>query len=390
MEITPAIPDTCLQKLIGIANNDSLDIVTIIKDYAYYKNISLNHDTLKSLLNLNQKQIDTLFLENIENNALRPIFLNMGANINTTKEKNQNCLWYTTDPHILKELINKGATVDAKNIANHTILHILCYYFKYSDDIKYLGSVEVLLKDGKADPNIPFSSISGCSLLYKTIDCAKDNIKFKAVELLCKYGAHCNEQSSLTDSPLILAIEKELPDIVELLLENKANPNLPVQNTPNALHKRSPLQIALKEPRINKNSKLIKLPIVNSKIIILLLHYGANPNEFYGPTKNSPLHVAVLLNLPDVIRELIQCGANKNYRNNEGYTAFDLAQSQTSYNGIISTEIIKLLNPNSIDIASPTQQPKITINSSSPSNKNTISSHSSKNKKKEDTGCFQQ
>src|SRR5260221_11006785 len=80
MELVPShnheqITDTGLQKLIEQVNKVSLNIVTIIKQKAEHDNILFIPKNIGPFLQLTQKEIDNLFLANIEHDDLRPLLL---------------------------------------------------------------------------------------------------------------------------------------------------------------------------------------------------------------------------------------------------------------------------------------------------------------------------
>lgn len=105
------------------------------------------------------------------------------------------------------------------------------------------------------------------------------------------------------------AIALDIPEIVQMLLNYGAN----VQTTP------SPLIIAL------------TLTKPSLEIVSLLLEHGANPNIVVAGMGNAPLMAIALgnpANTPAIIQQLIAHGGNINYRRTaDGYTALMDAQN---------------------------------------------------------------
>jgi|GEM_PF-1856485 len=348
------ITDKNLQKIIQYINTDSFNIVTTVKAYAQNQKINLNSSTLAPLLNLNQKQIDTLFLEYLENDELRPLLLDMRANINTLTEEKHNCLWYTKNPTLLKTLIDKGATVDQISKSGFSRLTNLLYCLEYSKDEKDIKVAQVFLEHGKANPNIPLPY--NTSLFQHVIVCPNPTMRLAATELLCTYNANANHQDTQGNSPLIIAIKQGALDIVELLLKSNAKPNLPNNS------QEYPLHVAMEE---DHNYTYISIRPIMPEIVRLLLEYNANPNQLYPSyTNNSPLHVAVVRKQIVVIKNLIEHGAQKDLPNKQGHTPFDLAQRSNKSEAVLfSTEILELLKPDSSDNIIPTiNNPITTIN----------------------------
>jgi ankyrin repeat protein len=75
-------------------------------------------------------------------------------------------------------------------------------------------------------------------------------------------------------------------------------------------------------------------------IVKMLLENGANVNERNSTTGNTPLHLAIIRNSPDIIKMLLENGANVNERNPVGNTPLHLS---AIYKGKSRPEISKLL-----------------------------------------------
>ncbi|KAI1711702.1 ankyrin repeats (3 copies) domain-containing protein [Ditylenchus destructor] len=119
--------------------------------------------------------------------------------------------------------------------------------------------------------------------------------------LLTKYGADANVYGdyarglniesrlplSTKETPLTMAVKIPRDDIVQLLLQNKANPDLPDGDG------ETPLISAIKTGR--------------SDIVEMLLRFDANPNKFNNG--KSPLDVAHELGTPYIVEVLTRAGA---------------------------------------------------------------------------------
>ncbi|KIV96760.1 hypothetical protein PV10_00581 [Exophiala mesophila] len=128
----------------------------------------------------------------------------------------------------------------------------------------------------------------GSTLLLKTI--SKTSSK-QMVELLLNYGSDPNGKSTEGVSPLFEAIQAKRLDLIELLLANKADPNLPGPKHP------------------------IWPSTYNAKILQLLLSHGAK-------TKRAPgcLELATSVNNIESIRILLDAGVDPNTRKDGIYT----------------------------------------------------------------------
>ena len=107
-------------------------------------------------------------------------------------------------------------------------------------------------------------------------------------------------------TPLHVAAEGGFDEIVALLLEK---PEIDV-NSANSLLGDSALHLAV---------------IYGHKTVVkLLLDNKAKPN-LTNSSKNTPLHVAAALDKFDLVKMLIESGADLDARNDEGYTAAEIA-----------------------------------------------------------------
>ena len=319
---TVPISDPVLQKLIKSASCVSLGVATIVKEHAQRNNVAIIPQNMGSLLQLDQDNINEMFLTHVKDDELRPLLLSMGAQIDARrKEHGSNCLWDIDDPQLLVELIKEGADANAIDIFGETALTFLCHYRrpypKSKKFFKVINSIKVLLS---------FTNISDRrykNLLHRMLLNPSPWEEEAIVEItkqFSEYRMNLEEIDSSGRTPLMLAIQRNMKNLVELLLKKGAClDNNNVNHADNCGY--SPLHIALPERLFSSN-------IINPEIIILLLLYGADPNKSYPYAKVMPLHVAIKHELTRIIKALLDHGAEKD--RDIGYfkkcTAYDLAK----------------------------------------------------------------
>lgn len=202
-----------------------------------------------------------------------------GVNINTQNEDNRTPLLYAltkNEPEIANMLISKGADVNIPDKNNEVPL-TQC-----------------------------ISNIASNEKVPENTDICKN---------LVQNGADVN-YSKGEQTPLQLACTTN-PDIVKLLVDNKANPNLSVE-TDNTMRGK-PLFIA-----VNNN----KTDIAN-----ILMNNGADPkigvlNVENGIKQDNLLEVAVANGNKDMVQSLINKGCDVNTKDPEGNTCLNIAAQQ--------------------------------------------------------------
>ncbi len=124
-----------------------------------------------------------------------------------------------------------------------------------------------------------------------------------SVRKLLDQKVDINGQSRVT--PLIAAVDGDRLEVVRLLLQRGANPNVRAEfNGQVALH------FAAKKG--------------NLAVVNLLLEKGAEPN-IQDPSRQTPLWSASFQNHPSIIRSLVKNGANLHYKDPNGNTAMSIA-----------------------------------------------------------------
>jgi len=316
METTVAsITDNSLQKLITSVNESSLNMVDMVK--RHIEHIEYTPKNMSLVLRLNQEQIDSLFLANVQDDDLRPLFLSMGANIKACTPEERNCLWDVEKPAILKELLEKGAEVDKTDDKQKTPLINLLDWQRGEAAIE---GAAVLL-EYKANPNIKIECWG--SLLHRVVDYSNAALRLKAAQLLCKYKADVNAHNTHKHTPLCMAVAKGDADLVELFLPTATKEEI---NAPN-YYQECLLHVAMEKDSgfyyYSHNAKKI-IP----EIVFLLLEYGADPNISYSDGKTMPLHVAVDRGQTDIIKKLIEYKALKHYKDKNHETAYMIAKNR--------------------------------------------------------------
>lgn len=80
------------------------------------------------------------------------------------------------------------------------------------------------------------------------------------------------------------------------------------------------------------------------RVLDLLKAHGVDVNQRAEPHGLTPLHVAVLINSPQVLGKLLEMGADPSLRSQDGETALDLARRVQASNGpLLRPEVIAVL-----------------------------------------------
>lgn len=155
-----------------------------------------------------------------------------------------------------------------------------------------------------------------------------------------------NDENYATRQSLRKAIEANDIKEVQSMLNNTII-NMPSYNSmcskKNCSSHRNhiyPLHIAMQKEEFYYTSHTREIV---PQMVILLLQNGADPNKPYNNGITMPLHVAVKRNQPNIIKELLKQGAHKNSVDENGKTAYELAQEHG-----YTKDIINLLCPDTI------------------------------------------
>jgi ankyrin repeat protein len=211
-------------------------------------------------------------------------------------------------------------------VSDHNNNHPLHFLFSSRLDEEDIQKTQLILTQG-AQPNI--THYCNNSLLHSIIEKSEDHDRTCTfAQILCEHKADINAKNDTKETPLILAIKKGNEQLVKLLLEQGANPNVEDQCGDHTIH------IAM-EWDTEQENPLYKKRKILPNIVMLLLQYKADPNKAYRFKGARPLHAAVFHNAPTVVQALLSCGAHKNVYDERGFTPLSLAKKY-QYTNIIN------------------------------------------------------
>lgn len=286
--------------------------------------------------------ISELYIEFTKNRNISP---RRNSKIIIDKSVERSCLVKAC----IKSFLEKGANPNLKAYNGETALN----------SASKNGDLEVvqLLLDHKADINVKNNE----GLTALSVAAQKGNIK--TIQLLLENGANPNVKNDDGSTPLFIAIRESDIQIVRLLLSHKADPNVRDQKgvTPLCIAVVGNGNPITKFRSDHKDGiRLSDLAYVaragDPEIVQLLLINKANPNvslqTSQGDSGITPLILAVQLGNSETIKSLLEYKGNPNVSvnilENENLTPLHLAVERQS------AEIIQLLlhhkaDPNSKD-----------------------------------------
>jgi len=159
----------------------------------------------------------------------------------------------------------------------------------------------------KADPNVLYNEEAGLALLHSlAADAGAMDGGEEIVKKLLQYGADPEIQDNQGFTPLHFAIFGNQDNVVSMLLQNGANPNIASDD-----FNETPLHIAA----FNRSEDISKI----------LLENGADPNA-ENHAGETPLHIAASRGYADIFKLLLQYGANPDLENNSQRTPVGIAR----------------------------------------------------------------
>lgn len=278
-------------------------------------------------------------------------------------------------PEILSMLLARGVSPDVQNrigltplilaaaVENTECLRILLASnadvnktsydgmtpFHYAASYGLAKNIQLLMNAGTK--NINACNSLGWTPLQTAIDCSNSQAAFKIMQLLLEEGhANPNTISMHGTTPLFYATDHGRPDLVRLLLQHGAKPNMGMSGEKSPLHHaiaHHQFEIASLLLQFNADPNLkdadgntplmIAAKAGDLMIASLLLEKGANPDDRNIVGKN-PLYLAAKHGHTNIVAELLSRGGDANTKDAHGHTALFTA----ARNGHLET-IRKLL-----------------------------------------------
>lgn len=301
----------------AIVNNNQSDIKNLLK-----QGIDINEKTYQETY---------LLLEAAKHSKAETVklLIDNGADVNIKNHNNQTAMNYCLNNKSVIELKNSEYT--GQEIVNEAevikIIKILVAAGANIDNVDNFG--RTLLFDAVSEGylNIAKNALElGANINFRhpktgttvlTWICRKSNVK--TIEFLLENGADINAKDFDNSNPLYQAAISEQPENVEILIKNGADPFIKVGNS-NAL----------------KNSINIEL----WEILKIILSHVDDINFNYEDRGYGLVHEAVINDNIELLKIMIELGANLNQKNKYGSTALSLAIYDKK------TEIIELLEAN--------------------------------------------
>jgi len=165
------------------------------------------------------------------------------------------------------------------------------------------------------------------STLNKALFISIENESIELCNLLLKYGANINSKDEEGNTPIIKAAEFNNNDMVKFLIKNDADINL----------KNDEGEIALIQAVENDNVDMVKILLEED----LKTGDGSNLNIIYHEGKYSPLLMAGHNKNKDIIKLLLEFGADPDLQNSEGNTVLHV---MLKINPDKQDQIIEIIN----------------------------------------------
>lgn len=269
------------------------------------------------------------------------VLIERGADLNIPDSKGWTVLSIATkndQPHMIRRLVDGGARLDEPR--DRTLPLLVAVNLERPETVRLLlevgadpnlsdasGWTPLSVATYKADPLLIRRLVDGGAHLDKPLDqrapllLAIENARPEIVGLLLEFGADPDLNVPQIGTPLLYAIRSIQVDCVSELLDGGADPNLPDAAgwTPLsvAIHKARPDLIEtlvrhgarLDEPAGLRAPLMVAIDQSRPELIGLLIDLGANP-DLRIPRIGTPMHHAIRQDKVDCVRELLNGGAN--------------------------------------------------------------------------------
>ena len=352
--------------LMNNADYTAKYIINLQNDFSYtyeYNNKSYTIPVIFLAINSNNKEIINVVLSNkhinkniitkinlIDNNnnsfaaSLSPLaysvftrntyatemLIKNGANVDLIISGNRTALFYANSKETIKLLLNNGANINALSSQGNTAL-------MQAVNRNNVDTANELLDNG-LNPN-HYNNVHSTPLIAAI---NKRNINM--VKLLIEYGADVNMFTKKSQSPLMVAVTNADLNIFKLLIEKGADVNIAnnygktcmyyMQSNENhwiiwrAMVEAVKNKIDINHQDINGNT------ILHINPERYLLYKELNPNlNIQNLQGDTPLHILVSnkdIVDKNIIAAYLENGANKNIKNNNKKTIYDIAKENNN------------------------------------------------------------
>jgi ankyrin repeat protein len=242
------------------------------------------------------------------------LLLENGANLDALDDDGSTLLHLAiseSKPPAAELLLKHGAKIDLQNNKRQTALHLALQH-------GHLEIIRLLLENGA---NLDALDDDGSTLLHL----ASSRSELPVAELLLKHGANVDLQNNKRQTALHLALQRGHLEVIRLLLENGANVDALDSDGS------TPLDLGIFS---DANSWRVE------QAVGLLLERGANIN-LRNPEGQTILHKASRRGDIDTIYRISKHGPDVNALDNNGSTPLDLAISDA--NSWRVEEVVRLL-----------------------------------------------
>ena len=232
------------------------------------------------------------------------LLIKYGADVNARNNDSETPLFYVKKLAFAKLFIDNGADVNARNNDGNTPLHL---NRNYKSIVKLLIEKGVDVNARNNDGNTPLHN-------YKR-KFPFDFLWVGPARLLIKNGADVNAKNNKGETPLFYARE---PEFAKLLIKKQANVNIQNKQKDTALHKLLSFYLDEKNKMWSANAKkYFEWKTKYFELIKLLIENGANVNA-RNKEGNTPLFY---VGEPEFAKLLIKKQANVNIQNKQKDTA---------------------------------------------------------------------